>query len=159
VFDLFFSVRLSLTSLCIQELIVAKGLQSTWDHVGDISAAITYLKEIKRKTAKVLGLPHQNQGHSDVDISHLIWRIVHKLKDEGLLTFTENRHGNIKVKPVPDLLEEGAKKLKSSTLAAFNKKFKDFVAGQPDAHGNEDHLDTEADTLPPVELLVDENDL
>jgi hypothetical protein len=134
-----------------QDLIIAKGLQTTWDHVGDIAAAIAYLKEIKRKMAEVLTLPHQSKGHSDVDVSHLIDRVVKKIQDEGLLTFTKNRRGNTTFSATPDLLQDGAEKLKSSTLSTFNKKFKNFVAGQPESL-EELENSPEADSLPPVEL-------
>ncbi|RXW21996.1 hypothetical protein EST38_g3858 [Candolleomyces aberdarensis] len=152
-------INMEYTVRDVKDLIIAKGLQSTWDRVGDISAAIAYLKEIKRKMGQVLTLPHQNKGHSDVDVSHLVWRIVDKIETDGLLIFTKNRRGNAKSKATPDLLLEGEKKLKSSTLSTFNKKFKNFVAGQPENCEDELGSGHEADSLPPLELTVLEEPL
>ncbi|RXW20346.1 hypothetical protein EST38_g5509 [Candolleomyces aberdarensis] len=148
----------------VKELITVKGLQGTWDHVGHVSAAIVYLKEIKRKTAKSLNLPHQNKGHSDAKTAHLVLRVADKVKDENLLQFKANRPGNSRITSVPDLMDEGAKKLKSSTLGTFNKKFHDFVAGQVTSNPETDNstiTDMEADTLPPMALStepIDEED-
>ncbi|TEB38018.1 hypothetical protein FA13DRAFT_1751836 [Coprinellus micaceus] len=104
----------------IKELIVAKGCENTWDHVGDIAAAIQSLKEIKRKMAKNLKLPHQNKGHSDVDISRLVWRVAERAEKDKLLGYTCNRQGNAKVKVRKDLLDLGAQRLQSASLTTFN---------------------------------------
>ncbi|KAF6740873.1 hypothetical protein DFP72DRAFT_1086565 [Ephemerocybe angulata] len=129
----------------IKTLIIEKGLESTWDHVGDVSAAIENLKEIKRKIAAVLELPHQNKGHRDVDTRSLVLRVAEKVEQEGLLKCKRNRKGNAKAVSMPDLLESGGKKIRA-TIVTFNKKFKDFVAGQ-DMPGEEDEL-------PPLGLAV-----
>ncbi|RXW14107.1 hypothetical protein EST38_g11748 [Candolleomyces aberdarensis] len=145
----------------IQELITVKGLQGTWDHVSKVSAAITYLKEIKRKTAKSLNLPHQNKGHSDVKTAHLVQRVAAKVEEERLLEFKINRLGNSRTTSVPDLMHEGAKKLKSSSLATFNKKFQDFVAGQATNNLEADSstsTELEFDTLPAMALSTDSVD-
>ncbi|KAF8984187.1 hypothetical protein BDQ17DRAFT_1260925, partial [Cyathus striatus] len=124
----------------VKELIVVKGLQTTWDQVGNVSAVIAYIKEIKQKIANQLNLPHQNKGHSDVDVSHL-----------NMLTFRPNQTGNNCVTPIHDLLEEGSIKLKSASLSTFNTKFKNFVAGMV--------IEEENDDLPAFRLSVNEMEI
>ncbi|KAF8995197.1 hypothetical protein BDQ17DRAFT_1545285 [Cyathus striatus] len=124
----------------VKDLIVIKGLQTTWDQIGDTSATIAYLKEIKRKISHELELPHQNKGHSDVETKHLIQWIVNRVEAENLLTFKPNRTGNNHITMVSDLLEEGAKKLRSSSLGTFNTKFKNFVAGMVTEEESDDLL-------------------
>ncbi|KAF6759188.1 hypothetical protein DFP72DRAFT_1064151 [Ephemerocybe angulata] len=129
----------------IKTLIIEKGLESTWDHVGDISAAIEHLKEIKRKIAAVLNLPHQNKGHRDVDTRSLVIRVAEKVELEGLLKCKRYRKGNAKAVPMPDLLENGTKKVRA-TIVTFNQKFKDFVQGQ--------EMSEEQDDIPPMGLAL-----
>jgi hypothetical protein len=58
-------------------------------------------------------------------------------------------------------MHEGAKKLKSSSLATFNKKYRDFVAGQATNNLEADDptsINLEADTLPEMGLSIDSVD-
>ena len=87
-------------------------------------------------------LPHQNKNYSNVDITHLIWRVVNKVKDEKLQDFQENRPGNFKCGPTVDILTTGAKKLKSSSLSTFNRKVLAMVEGQM--------FENEVDEIPSV---------
>ncbi|KAF5332271.1 hypothetical protein D9611_007994 [Ephemerocybe angulata] len=105
----------------VKETIVLKGLETTWDMMERASPCINEVKEIKQKIVAMLGLPYQNKTHSDVDTSTLVWRVADKLKEEGLQKYTPNREGNDSAKAVGDLIQDGAKKMQSSTIKTFNK--------------------------------------
>ena len=134
----------------LQELLLAKGLESTWDRLGDISAAIDYLNKIKKKMLSALSSSYQRSTHTTPDTSHLVWRVADKIRDEELQSFREKRLGNSKVKSVVDILATGEAKLKSSSLATFNKKISAMVKG----HAYED----EQDVIPQTQLSIGGSD-
>jgi hypothetical protein len=130
----------------VQELLTAKGLESTWDRLGNISAAIDYLNKIKKKVSSALSSSYQRSTHTALDTSHLVWRVADKIRDKGLQVFREKRVGNSKVKAVIDILATGETKLKSPSLAAFNKKISAMIKG----HAYED----EQDAIPQIQLSI-----
>ncbi len=113
-----------------QELLNAKGLDSTWDRLGDISAAIDYLNKAKKQVSSAMKLSYQNKNHSNADTSHLIWRVANKAWDEELQAFKERRNRNSKVKAITNVLASGEAKLKSASLATFNCKICAMVEGR-----------------------------
>ena len=133
----------------VQDLLSAKGLESTWDRLGDISAAIDYLNKIKKKVTSALS-SYQRSTHTTPDTSHLVWRLADKIWDEELQVFREKRLGNSKVKAIVDVLATGEAKLKSSSLATFNKKISAMVKG----HAYED----EQDGIPQTQLSIGASD-
>ncbi|KAJ3546399.1 hypothetical protein NMY22_g2074 [Coprinellus aureogranulatus] len=148
-----------------KETIILKGLESTWDLLYKTSACVNEMKEIKEKFAQTMDLPYQSKTHRDVDTSELVWRVANKAREENLQVFTPKREGNQDAKAVKDVLGEGMKVLKSSTLTTFNKKWKSFVDGHSFKPDEEDlpELDS-AGTLPPVGIVygqeqVDEEDV
>lgn len=92
-------------------------------------------------------LSYQNKNHSDVDTTHLVWRVANKIRDEDLQSHNKKRHGNSKIKPVIDILATGEAKLKSSTLKTFNRKLVAMVEGRL--------YEEEDDSLPQLSLNVD----
>ena len=58
-------------------------------------------------------MKHQNKNHSDVDTTHLVWRVADKTQDGDLQSHKGKRQGNSKIKAVMDII---ASKLKSVTL-------------------------------------------
>jgi aspartyl/asparaginyl beta-hydroxylase (cupin superfamily) len=114
--------------------------------LGDISAAIDYLNKIKKKVSSVLSSSYQRSTHTTPDMSHLVWRVADKIRDEELQVFRVKRLGNSKVKAVVDILATGEAKLKSSSLASFNKKNSAMVKG----HAYED----EQDGIPQIQLAI-----
>ena len=134
----------------VQDLLTAKGLESTWDRLGDISAAIDYLNKIKKKVPSALSSSYQRHSHTTPDTSHLVWRVADKLRDEELQVFREKRVGNSKVKAVVDILATGEAKLKSSSLASFNKKISAMVKGHV--------YDDEQDAIPQTQLSIGGSD-
>jgi hypothetical protein len=96
------------------------------------------LNKIKKKISYTLSSTYQGSTHSPPDTSHLVWRVADKVRDEEIQVFKENRAGNSKVKSVVDVLATGEAKLKSSSLATFNRKICAMVNG----HLYEDDEDT-----------------
>jgi hypothetical protein len=113
-------------------------MNSTWDRLGNISAAIVHIRGVKKKIAAALGTSYQSIGHTTPDTSHLVWRVQRKVADEGLQEFQSERPNNSRRKPTVDILKTGQAKLKSSTLATFNKKTIAMIAGHGFADDEED---------------------
>ncbi|KAJ7435584.1 hypothetical protein B0H11DRAFT_1755875, partial [Mycena galericulata] len=118
-------------------LLQAKGMTSTWDRLGNISAAIVHLQRVKKKVAEALDAAYRNTGHTTPDTSEMMWRVANKVKSEGLQVFEAGRVHNDRRKPTADILSTGETRLKSSSLGTFNKKILAMIAG----HGFEDEED------------------
>ncbi|KAJ7866346.1 hypothetical protein B0H13DRAFT_1636746, partial [Mycena leptocephala] len=114
-------------------LLQAKGMNSTWDRLGNISAAIVHIHGVKKKVAAALNTSYQSTGHTTPDTSHLVWRVQGK-----------KRPNNSRRKAVVDILKTGEAKLKSSTLGTFNKKTMAMIAGHGFADDEEDECPTMA---------------
>ncbi|KAK7002511.1 hypothetical protein R3P38DRAFT_3326620 [Favolaschia claudopus] len=99
----------------LKNLLRVEGLDSTWDRLGNTSAAIART--------------YQSTGHTTPNTSHLVWRVQAKIAEEKLQVFEAGRARNAQKKPAVDILSTGEAKLKSSTLATFNKKTAALVAG------------------------------
>ncbi|KAJ7664172.1 hypothetical protein B0H14DRAFT_3539822 [Mycena olivaceomarginata] len=104
----------------LKTLLQAKGLNSTWDRLGDMSAAIIHLQRVKKIIAAALNSPHHSNNHTTPEIAHL--------------QFTPTRSNNPPGKLTKDIQKVGEAKLKSSTLATFNKKIIAMIEG----HGFEE---------------------
>jgi hypothetical protein len=117
-----------------------------WDRLGDISAAIDYLNKIKKKVSSILRPAYQGSNHKTPDTSDLVWRVADKVQDDQLQVFNEGRDGNSKIKAVVNILATGEAKLKSSSLASFNKKVCAMVNGRT--------YEDEEDTLPQAQLTI-----
>lgn len=128
----------------MKDLLSAKGLESTWDRLGDISAAIDYLNKIKKKVCLTLKTSYQSSTHTPPNTTNLVWRVADKVRDEELQKFKANRSGNAKVESTLDIMATGEAKLKSLTLAAFNRK----VCAMVNSHSYKE----EEDMLPPPQL-------
>ncbi|KAF8153396.1 hypothetical protein B0H34DRAFT_662758, partial [Crassisporium funariophilum] len=132
------------------------GLETTWDHLGDISSAIDYLKGVKNQVLSVMELLHKSKGHSDVDTTNLVWKVANTARDNHLQEFNANRAENRCMSPIIDIIAVGEAKLKSSSLATFNKRIQGMVEGRRlTEDGVEDEL--EVDELPRNELQLNWN--
>jgi hypothetical protein len=111
-------------------LFAAKGLYAAWDRLGDISAAVDYLQKIKKQVGISLGR-YGGSKHTTPDTSDLVWKVADKVRELELQIFKIRRqnHDNDAVKPVADILAKGEQKLKSASLATFNKKVHTLIAG------------------------------
>ncbi|KAJ7882756.1 hypothetical protein B0H14DRAFT_2565150 [Mycena olivaceomarginata] len=126
----------------LKTLLQAKGMDSTWDRLGNISAAIVHLRAVKKKISAALKGAHQRTGHTTPSTALLVWRVQQKVSSEKLQDFDAARTNNPRGKLTVDVLKVGEAKLKSSTLATFNKKILAMIEG----FGCED----EEDECPPM---------
>jgi hypothetical protein len=115
--------------LSFKILLQAKGLNSTWDRLGNISAAIVHLQRVKKKVAAALDAAYQNTGHTTPDTSHLVWRVQRKIAEEQLQQLQPGRSDTPGRKLTKDILVIGEAKLRSSTLGTFNKKIMAMIEG------------------------------
>jgi hypothetical protein len=104
-------------------LLQAKGMDSTWDRLGNISAAIVQLQAVKKKFSTALKGSHQSTGHTTPNTALLVWRVQQKVSSEELQDFQAARTNNPRGKLTVDVLKAGEAKLKSSTLKTFNKNY------------------------------------
>ncbi|KAJ6585348.1 hypothetical protein B0H19DRAFT_1250196 [Mycena capillaripes] len=68
-------------------LLQAKGMSSTWDRLGNVSAAIVDLQQVKKKIGEALSTAYSSIGHTTPDTSHLSGEA--KLKLSTLGTFNK----------------------------------------------------------------------
>ena len=127
----------------IQRFFAPKGIYASWERLGDISATVNLLQHVRKQVGRALGIAYHGITHVSPDTSASVQTIMHKIAELGLHAFTLDREGNSSVKQVIDTLASGEHKLKSSTLATFNKKVRGMIAG-------EELLDTEEDEIPSV---------
>ncbi|KJA22641.1 hypothetical protein HYPSUDRAFT_164247 [Hypholoma sublateritium FD-334 SS-4] len=130
----------------LKALFAAKGLYSSWDRLGDISAAVKYLQLIKKRVAHSLASGYQGTSHKTPDTSVLVMRVANHAKAFQLQEYVKNRE--TQSRPTPDLRKLGYGKFESTSLAAFNKKI--------DTCKNGNNIDTEtgeADELPQADFL------
>ncbi|KAF8257110.1 hypothetical protein EI94DRAFT_1819015 [Lactarius quietus] len=60
----------------LKGLLQAKGLQSTWDHLRNISAALDILKKLKKQVATSMKTAYQGMTHKAPKTDHLVWQVV-----------------------------------------------------------------------------------
>ncbi|KAJ7918088.1 hypothetical protein B0H13DRAFT_1607761, partial [Mycena leptocephala] len=113
----------------LKTLLQAKGMNTTWDRLGNISAAIIHLQLVKNKIAKALGGPVQSTSHTTPKTEVLVWKVQRKVVNEGLQDFQKTRSNNSSGKLVVDILKVGEAKLESSTVTTFNKKLLAMISG------------------------------
>ncbi|KAJ7259360.1 hypothetical protein C8J57DRAFT_1640075 [Mycena rebaudengoi] len=107
----------------------AKGMTSTWDRLGNISASIVHLQRVKKKVAAALETAYRNTGHTTPNTSALVWRVADKVDSENLQQFEDGRVNNDRCKITVDGTLTGEAKMKSSTLATFNKNILSMIKG------------------------------
>ena len=80
----------------LKTLFLSKGIYSTWDRLGHISACIVQLEDIKRQTCMALGVGHEGTTHHTPNTSHLVWKVADKAHEMNLFVFQKDRHANRK---------------------------------------------------------------
>ena len=130
-----------------QFLFAAKGLYSTWERLGNISAIVEFLQNIKKQVTSALGCPYKGTSHTSPDTSECVWKVGNKVKELGLDKFEADREGNAVAKKTVNILSLGEKRLKSSTLATFNKKVRRLHDGYLD-----EDAELDVDEMPPEAL-------
>lgn len=106
----------------MQKLLTVKGLETTWDELGDISAAIEYFRRIKKKFASEISTAYQGTLHTTPITQSLSWKVANKARDEGLQLRRLDRPGHAKAKKTTDVIRKGRGLILSSTIPTFRKK-------------------------------------
>ena len=127
-----------------------KGLHSTWDRLGDISAGVFHLQNIKKQVARALSSAYGGSTHKTPDTSNIAWSVVQKVSEYDLMIFKLNREGNRQAKKSVNTLLTGEQGIKTTTLMNFNKMVREMAVSG-------DCADDEEDELPPLALLTEYN--
>ena len=111
------------------------------------------LQDTKTQVTSALGCPYQSSSHTTPDTSDSVWKVANKMREIGLDTFKPGRDGNDIAKKVVDIMALGEKRLKSSTLATFNKKVRRLHDGFVD-----EDAELDVDEVPVVAMSFDAPD-
>jgi hypothetical protein len=130
---------------------VAKGLRSSWDKLGDISAVVLQLQNVKKQVTKALGASYEGKTHTTPDTSTLVWKVANEVRELALSKYQPGRKGNDKQRLVTNLIDVGERKLLSSSLETFNKKLACMKAGHVDEMAGM----IEEDEIPSMQLTVE----
>jgi hypothetical protein len=130
-----------------QLLFAAKGIYSTWERLGTLSAIVVLLRHVKKQTCAGLSNRYQGATHTTPDTSESVWKVAHKIRELGLDKFESGREGNNMAKKTINILDLGEQRLKSSTLATFNKKVQRLHDGF-----NDEEAELDIDTIPAVAI-------
>lgn len=87
---------------------------------------------------------YQSTTHTKADTSHLVWRVAEKAQAESFERFIKQRPGNSTMVANCDTLALGERKLKSSSVATFNKK----ITAMKNGHLYSGPMELDVDTLP-----------
>lgn len=115
---------------CWQLFFAAKGIYASWDHLGDISATVDLLQSVRKQVGRALGIAYHGISHTAPDVLSAINKVAYKVSELELHVFKPNRLEGDTARPVVDTLAVGAQKLKSSTLATFNRKVRGMMVGE-----------------------------
>ncbi|KAJ7242326.1 hypothetical protein C8J57DRAFT_1084450, partial [Mycena rebaudengoi] len=124
-------------------LFCAKGIYGSWERLANISAAIDVLDCIKKNIAISLQASYSGSGHKKFDASDLIWRVANKARELELQRTKITRTS----KANTDILPAGAKMIKSSTMATFNKNRRELLKGNI--------VEEEEDEIPKNGIVID----
>ncbi|KAJ7937724.1 hypothetical protein B0H13DRAFT_1588355, partial [Mycena leptocephala] len=91
----------------------SKGMNSTWDRLGNMSAAIVHLQRVKKKIAAALNSAHTSAGRTTPETSHLVWRVQRNVSSEKI-QFDSTRSNNTRGKLTTDISEVGYENLTRS---------------------------------------------
>ncbi|KAF9045232.1 hypothetical protein BJ165DRAFT_1346600, partial [Panaeolus papilionaceus] len=136
----------------LKELLEAKGMESTWDRLGNISASVHLIKKLKRQVSLTMSSSYQSKTHTTPNTDHLVWLVANDIQDKKLDAYNPNRRNSSKVVAVVDGMAVGEQKLKSSTISTFNRKVKAMVTGHKYVETEQDQ--GEEDTLPPIAITI-----
>jgi hypothetical protein len=130
----------------IKYLFSAKGMYASWDRLGDISAALNNLQDIKKQIGAFLETSYRGSKHTSPDTSDIVHKVAGKLEELDLHQFQPGQIGD-STKQVVDTLASGMKKIKSATLVTFNKKVHGMNMGE--------WIEDKPDELPSVEMSIE----
>lgn len=114
----------------LKQLFSSKGIYASWDRLGEVSAAIVELQDVKKHFGNMLDTSYKTATKTPADVAPLVWRIADTVGDLHIQEYKYHRHGsNLIPQAAPDLLASGWGKLASSTLRTFNKKMRGIIDG------------------------------
>ncbi|KAF8225632.1 hypothetical protein L208DRAFT_1268472, partial [Tricholoma matsutake] len=99
------------------------------DRLANISTSIDILDEVQRNVAMSLEASYSGTTHTTPNTSVIVWKVADKARELKINTFISDREGNNSVKSTVDTLATGERLIKSSTLATFNKKWRNLASG------------------------------
>ncbi|KAF9219318.1 hypothetical protein BS17DRAFT_717832, partial [Gyrodon lividus] len=107
-----------------------KGVYATWDRLGDISATVDLLQNVRKQVGRALGIAYHGSTHITPDTSASIRKVAYKLGELQLHIPCTEPADNTRMTPVVNNLASGEQKLKSSTLVTFNRKVRAMILGE-----------------------------
>jgi hypothetical protein len=121
--------------------------------MGDASACITVVDEVKTRVQELFDLKIESSLHTTPNTTHLCYRVANKARECEWLKFKPGRPGNSNATRRVDLLDDGLKKIQKSTITSFNNKVHDMYSGrlQPESVA-------EIDELPPPSFASNDDD-
>ena len=127
----------------------AKGVYANWDHLVDISATVGLFQHVRQQVGSSLGISYHGLNVTpDTDAS--VQNVAYRVNEFAMHVVTPGRKENTRIKPVIDALAAGERKLKSSTLATFNRKVQALLVGQC--------VEDEEDEIPPASFDPTDDD-
>ncbi|KAJ6479781.1 hypothetical protein C8R45DRAFT_1216261 [Mycena sanguinolenta] len=86
----------------------AKGTNKSWKWLSMITVCIFTLREAMRTVQTAFQIPAYGEKHKNPPLNDEVALIAKALQDDKIQTYTEDRPANDHVKPVRDLIKEGA---------------------------------------------------
>lgn len=116
--------------MCIKQTFFAnKGVYASWERLGDISASVDLLQNVRKQVLRALKTGYHGITHVNPDTTAAVRKIAHTVRELELGCYKPDRDGNGTVRPIVDTLAVGEQKLRSSTLTTFNRKVKMMMEG------------------------------
>ena len=106
-----------------------KGVYASWDQLGDISASVDLLQNIRKQVLHALKTSYHGITHTNPDMTASVDKIVNKVRELELDRHKPDWCGNGAVKLIIDTLAVGEQKLRLLTLTIFNQKAKTMMDG------------------------------
>lgn len=98
-------------------------------------------------------LSHKNKSHHNVNTKDLVWKVANAARDHGLQIFNSARVENAHTKPVINTIAAGDLKLRSSSLATFNKRVQVMATNRKTDSSEEDSDASSEDDLEEADEL------
>jgi hypothetical protein len=118
--------------------------------LGNVSAAIVDLQNIKKHFGSMMDTSYKNLTHSDADTSKLVFKVADKVRDLGIQHFNSERK-SLQAKLAPNLLYIGWTRLLNTTLKKFNVRIKAYKERYSE-------VEEEVDEIPQMAFELEEAD-
>ncbi|KIK90529.1 hypothetical protein PAXRUDRAFT_151728, partial [Paxillus rubicundulus Ve08.2h10] len=132
-----------------------KGVYTTWDCLGDISATVDLLQNVQKQVGRAMGIAYHGSTHITPDTSASIRKVAYKLGELQLHIPCTEQANNTCVMPMVDVLASREQKLKSSTLVTFNCKVQAMILGEG-FEADEDEIPRAAFDITHMDIMDEE---